>query len=199
MLNKIISLIMLLAMFNFIVGCSSIQNVSVDEVSNKRISKIILSSAEQIEFEKDGVKFDKRKRLFAGNTENGRPFQTDSTQIQYIQIKESSLSGVSEQLMDYRSFAGIANEIELEPIYRATLHDGRKIRFDRSGGYVDFENEWLIGKIDDSTEAKFPLQNIGKLGVKRISFAKSILMISGVAIFALFFAIVASGKDIGSL
>jgi len=160
-------------MFNFIVGCSTIKNVSVDDIRNTEISKVVLATNEEIEFEEGSAKFDNEQRLFTGITVNGETFEADSSYIQSVEISKVGLNEQSGQLFDYWSFLKNANKIKPKSIYGAILKDGSKIRFQKPGGVINFKNNVLSGNLNDSTHISTNLQDIDQLHKKQFSATKT--------------------------
>jgi hypothetical protein len=166
MFGKIISVILLLAMFNFIVGCSYMKKIPVEELryeQKEKIKGIELRSDENVEFDIKGGKFNPKKHEFIGKKLNGEKLRADTSEVKSIKITINRYNAYAEKNINLKTFLYQSRE----SIFGAELYNGQKIRFIKNTGYIDTTQTYLIGSTRDSIETKTNLNEVKYLLAKR--------------------------------
>ncbi len=74
-----IAMIIMIAMLNFLVGCTCCQRFTVDEVKSQKegkITNVFLNSGENIEFDEDGGMIDDEKKVVKGYSKDENQYGT---------------------------------------------------------------------------------------------------------------------------
>ncbi len=89
MATRIISIVVLLAFFNYFTGCTvrNLRKVSREKItSQEKILEVVLVTGHVIKFDDAGGKFRREKRVITGSSEDGVPVEIDLDKVLEVRI-----------------------------------------------------------------------------------------------------------------
>lgn len=200
MFGKIFVSVIILAMSNFLLACSSVKNVDpfdLKEIPKTIITAVTLKTGETINFRGIAVKFDERKRSIIGVTDNDKVVRINTDNVLFINTKKSHAANAPERIMDYNSFKEYYKGGSREHIYGVVLKSGETIKFNKKGGTLSQSDMIIWGNIDEKTSGEYNFDEIQYIAVRRFSHKKMVIytLIAIPVIIITAFAITASGEN----
>jgi hypothetical protein len=184
-LQRMVSVITLLAFVSYLAGCSSIVNVPRDEVAELaredsvktgstglRTSRIVaatLHSGEVINFDHWGASLNTTSRTVNGVADDGTPVELKYDDVYYLKVEgaDSTIKNLGPGILERTEKAQ-----SQEKIVAVVLNSGGVINFDKHGGRFDARRRIVTGISRDGSPVSIEYDEIASIRTKRISAAK---------------------------
>ncbi|RPI73150.1 MAG: hypothetical protein EHM47_06690 [Ignavibacteriales bacterium] len=147
MYKKIISALLLISFFNYLIGCYTVEKMSKEEVYNntEKITEVVFPSGESVKFNKAGAKLVYVDGMISGRNEKGGKYQIPLEGIKELRIKTYPVK---------------PDEVKPEEIKEVIAINSRSYVFDRNGAVFNEVNNSIKGKSREGKDLEIKLEGI---------------------------------------
>jgi len=145
--KKIISALLLISFFNYLIGCYTVEKMSKEEVYNntEKITEVVFPSGESVKFNKAGAKLVYVDGMISGRNEKGGKYQIPLEGIKELRIKTYPVK---------------PDEVKPEEIKEVIAINSRSYVFDRNGAVFNEVNNSIKGKSREGKDLEIKLEGI---------------------------------------
>ncbi len=152
MAKRILSIAVLLAFVNYIVGCTSQATIAQGEIiASTKITKAVLLSGEAIVFQTSGGHFKVCKNAVVGTTVSGKTVGFDENVIKEVRISKPEIRSVKD--------------VKDQKIAEIVLEDGLLIQFTSQEGHYNETKGTVDGPIESGSVRKTAVKRIKEIRV----------------------------------
>jgi hypothetical protein len=145
--KKIISAVLLISFLNYLIGCYTVDKLSIQEVysSTEKITEVVFLSGESVKFNIAGAKLVYVGGMISGLSEKGGKYQIPLEGIKELRIKTYPVK---------------PDEVKPEEIKEVIAINKRSYLFDRNGAVFNEVNNSIKGKSREGKDLEIKLEGI---------------------------------------
>lgn len=185
MKTQVISSLTLIALLNLtFAGCSKVVNLRLDEVAvdtPRRITGIVPKSSENVTFDNEYGKYDRRQRRITGvSTDSLRVKESlrDLDSVRVVDLGEDSAAPIS---IVAQNFHGYMRPYHTDKLVSVVTKLGVTHKFS-SGGLIDPLDRVVLGLSTTRTSMRIPFDSVDCVRVKKTDWVKTALLLTTTAV-----------------
>jgi len=189
MAHRLITWLLILAMVNCLVGCSSQRFVGVHEVTDRgylqrppvTITAVILPSSQEVTFDDRGGRYFEDTETIIGWTHDGRIVEIVLDDVALLRVRKHTESDTTESVIGPQIFKN-ERPWHRKVILSIRLHSGEIVVFDEYGGWMYHNQGVVMGRALNGSPTVIKFEDIGSVRIKKFNLVTTILGVSGITV-----------------